>query len=75
MLASSTVVGDFAGLLTRRVGRFRLVGKADAIDVHELLALRDEATPEQHSLADQHGFTWNFAGRTRPQLWRSMTPQ
>jgi adenylate cyclase len=55
MLASSTVTGDFGELLTRRVGRFRLVGKANAIDVHELLALRDEATPEQHSLADRFG--------------------
>lgn len=54
-LASSTAVGDFDELLTRRVGRFRLVGKADAIDVYELLALRDEATPEQRSLANRFG--------------------
>jgi adenylate cyclase len=53
MLASSTVVGDLDELLTRRVGRFRLVGKADAIDVHELLAPRGKATLEQHSLADR----------------------
>jgi len=55
MLASSTAVGEFDELLTRRVGRFRLVGKADVIDVHGLLALRDEATPEQRSLADRFG--------------------
>ena len=53
MLASGTVVGDLDELLTRRVGRFRLVGKADAIDVYELLAPRGKATPEQHSLADR----------------------
>ena len=53
MLASSTVIGDFGELLTRRVGRFRLVGKADAIDVHELLAIRAKATPKQQSLADR----------------------
>ncbi len=48
LLASDAVVGDLGGeILTRRVGRFRLMGKAGALDVHELIARREEATPDQ----------------------------
>jgi adenylate cyclase len=47
MLASQDVVGDLDGLLTRRVGRFQMAGKTDALDIHEVVARRSEATPSQ----------------------------
>jgi adenylate cyclase len=51
MLASQAVVGDLDGLLTRRVGRFQMAGKADALDIHEVVARHSEATPPQLRLA------------------------
>jgi len=47
ILASQAVVGDLEMFLTRRVGRFRLVGKADVLDIHEVIARRSEATQSQ----------------------------
>jgi adenylate cyclase len=52
VLASHAVVGDLNTLLTRRVGRFRLAGKADALDIHEVVTYRSEATPAQIRLAE-----------------------
>ena len=65
MLASQDVVGDLDGLLTRRVGRFQMAGKADALDIHEVVARRSEATPSQLRLV--HTVRGGIAGvRNRP---------
>lgn len=56
LLASDSVVGDLGGeILTRRVGRFRLMGKTGALDIHELVARREEATPAQLRLVSSFG--------------------
>jgi adenylate cyclase len=47
ILASWEVVGDLETVLTRRLGRFRLLGKADALDIHEVVARRSEASASQ----------------------------
>jgi adenylate cyclase len=47
VLASREVVGDLETVLTRRLGRFRLFGKADALEIHEVVARRSEASAAQ----------------------------
>jgi adenylate cyclase len=51
ILASAEVVAGLEGILTRRVGRFRLMGKAEDLDIHEIIGLLSDATPSQFRLA------------------------
>ena len=63
ILASGEAVGDLDDVLTRRLGRFRLFGKADALDIHEVVARRSEASPRS--------FGWPHCSR-RP--WKRAKP-
>ena len=47
ILASREAVGDLDMVLTRRLGRFRLFGKAGELDIHEVIIRRSEASPSQ----------------------------
>mgnify|MGYP002620848027 CR=1 FL=1 len=42
LLASDAVLSGLEGFISRELGTFRLVGKQQALVIHELLALRDE---------------------------------
>lgn len=53
ILAAQSVIANLSsGILTRSLGSFRLVGKAEAIPVLEIVAQRFEATDEQVNLCD-----------------------
>jgi adenylate cyclase len=52
ILAAQTVVEDVSGVLTRPVGSFQLVGKAEGLAACEILATMDMATPEQQELCE-----------------------
>ena len=53
ILAAQSVIADLSsGILTRPLGSFRLVGKAEAIPVLEIVAQRFEATDEQANLCE-----------------------
>ncbi len=43
ILASAATVGGLPGIDTRRLGRFQLAGKAQALDIHELLPVPSAA--------------------------------
>lgn len=53
ILAAQSVIANLSsGILTRPLGSFRLVGKAEAIPVMEIMAQRFEATDEQVNLCE-----------------------
>lgn len=47
ILATGEMVAGFENLVTRYLGDFQFVGKTDAIPIHEIVGLRETATPEQ----------------------------
>jgi adenylate cyclase len=50
ILASQEVVKDLDMVLNRRVGRFQLAGRAEALDIYEIIGHKSEATPAQLQL-------------------------
>lgn len=52
ILAAQTVVDGVDGVLTRPVGSFQLVGKAEGLPACEVLSSLDKATPEQQELCE-----------------------
>ncbi len=52
ILAAQTVVEGVSGVLTRPVGSFQLVGKAEGLAACEILTTMDNATPEQQELCE-----------------------
>ena len=52
ILAADTVVDGVEGILTRPVGSFQLVGKAEGHPVYEIITTLDKATPEQIELCE-----------------------
>ena len=62
--------GDGGGvredLVTRYLGDFQFVGKSDAIPIHEIVALRETATPEQLRLCQAFGAAMTPARAIRP---------
>jgi adenylate cyclase len=52
ILAAKTVVDGVEGVLTRPVGSFQLVGKAEGLPACEILATMDNATAEQQELCE-----------------------
>ncbi len=55
ILATGEMVAGFENLVTRYLGDFQFVGKTDAIPIHEIVALRETATPEQLRLCQAFG--------------------
>ncbi len=53
LLASSAVVQGLQTVVTRELGRFRLVGKSQPVSIHELVCRKDEfnsVMQQQHAL-------------------------
>jgi len=75
-----SVVGDIPNTasriqgLSKHLGTRMLASCTVVGDFDELLTRRVGGLKTSH-MTGRHGFTWNLAGSTRPQLWRSMTPQ
>jgi adenylate cyclase len=55
ILATGDVIEGFDDILTRYLGAFQFVGKHGGIPVHEVVALRVNATPEQLALSEAFG--------------------
>jgi adenylate cyclase len=53
ILASQEVVGQLDGFLTRELGAFQLLGKSQALVIHELLCSIETAQPSQRLLCAQ----------------------
>lgn len=53
ILATGAVVEGFENLLTRYLGDFQFVGKAEALPVYEVVALREKATGQQLALCER----------------------
>lgn len=52
ILAAQTVVDGIYGVLTRPLGSFQLVGKAEGLAACQILAEMDKATPQQRELCE-----------------------
>jgi adenylate cyclase len=52
ILASEQVIVDVPLLLTRRVGKFYLVGKSDALTIYEIMCLMATASPREQQLCE-----------------------
>jgi adenylate cyclase len=70
LAAQSVVAGLSAGFLTRPVGSFRLVGKAEPTPVSEIVAQRLEATESQIDLCSKFSTAVDFL---RTQKWDEAT--
>ena len=53
MLASSEVIGLVNGLVTRDVGYFRVVGKKNIINLHEIVGVESDVSGLMHGYLDQ----------------------
>ncbi len=53
ILATGDVIEGFENLVTRYLGDFQFVGKTEGIPIHEILALRENATEQQLALCDR----------------------
>ncbi len=77
-LASGSVVDRVDGLLTRFLGEFRFVGKAETLPVLEVLALNRTASEPQKELCERfaiamqemHSGSWHNASRTFESILR-----
>jgi adenylate cyclase len=47
ILLSEEVLSRLDGFLTRRVGKFLFAGKIKSLEIHELLCIEEEATPQE----------------------------
>ena len=52
ILATGDVIEGFENLVTRYLGDFVFVGKTEGIPIHEVMALRENATEQQLNLCD-----------------------
>ena len=53
VLATETIVQDIDGFLLRNVGRFQFLGKTEQLQVFEVIAERQDASPNQEYLCEQ----------------------